>query len=245
MEITWRDLMEDYFGVRLSADKATRWLRLMAEPDAIGSGVSPDELKRVVVWVRKKREGDEYRKTPTLETLIGWVKWYRKETAAARRGYRQDSAEGLVDAVKQAMLKAPDHDARLTLLYDGLPREPTDEERRLMRDLNFPAPRRTLPAPVRAHLRTWLRQRWPDWEAWLGVEMARRHDEFGRLLKRLNKMDVTAENTRALRGGTAAPKAAGSRGPAGADPAPACILHSDSEWAPDADVQQEDSEWTP
>lgn len=96
--IEWYDLMREYFGVSLSVDRAALWIKLLKERDALPD-LSTDELCNVLRWVRKQREGDANRKTPTLEMLIGWVKWYRKEHAINRTGYSVATSEGFVAMV--------------------------------------------------------------------------------------------------------------------------------------------------
>ena len=115
-DLRWFDLFREYYGVNLTRDRAATWMRLMNEPDAL-SDVTEDELCDVLRWVRKKREGDEYRKAPTLEELIGWVKWYRKSKAEARRGVTS-GMDGNIGRIKEMMLKAPDGDTRWDIMCD-------------------------------------------------------------------------------------------------------------------------------
>ena len=115
-DLRWFDLFREYYGVNLTRDRAATWMRLMNEPDAL-SDVTEDELCDVLRWVRKKREGDEYRKAPTLEILIGWVKWYRKSKAEARRGVIS-GMDGNIGRIKEMMLKAPDGDTRWDIMCD-------------------------------------------------------------------------------------------------------------------------------
>jgi hypothetical protein len=117
MNIQWFELMEDYFGVLLSQRKAERWIYLLQQNDALGGNLTEQDLIDTLTWVRKQREGDKNRKIPTLEMLIGWVKWYRKEQAAARRGYNNDGS--LVGQIKNEMLRAPDHVKRWDILCES------------------------------------------------------------------------------------------------------------------------------
>ena len=118
---TWTELMEDFFGVRLSDDKAARWVKLIRDPDAIGTSANEAELCEVLRFVRKQREGESERRAPTLETLIGWVKWYRKNTRARRGGYSDNdqSHEAKMSRCKASMLRSADHSARWEILCDG------------------------------------------------------------------------------------------------------------------------------
>ena len=76
--IRWFDLMREFYGVNLTADRAVTWLRLLKEPDAV-TDTDEDEICNVLRWVRKKRENDGYKTKPNLEALIMWIRWYRKE----------------------------------------------------------------------------------------------------------------------------------------------------------------------
>jgi len=145
-EIRWFDLLREFFGVNLPVDRAATWVRLMNEPDAL-SDASEDELCDVLRWVRKKREGDEYRKNPTLEMLIGWVKWYRKIKAEARRGVT-DGDDGFLGHIKNAMLKAEDNDERWEIMCD-----PTEYGASSNRDTT---------ASECDRLCAWAKTRWPD-----------------------------------------------------------------------------------
>jgi len=113
-DMRWFDLIREYFGVNLTADRAQIWVKLMKEPDAL-TDVTETELCDVLRWVRKKREGDENRKTPNLEMLIGWVKWYRKTKAAERRGI-VDGPDGNIGRIKSMMLKAESLDEKWDIM---------------------------------------------------------------------------------------------------------------------------------
>jgi hypothetical protein len=148
MQITWANILEDLYGVRLDKEKVSRWIVLIQEPDAVGD-ISEAELCEVLRWVRKKREGDQRRQRPTLETLIGWVKWYRKEQAAARRGWRHDTDEGIIGLCKSAMLKAKTNFDRWNIMCDP--------------NIYADAHRSTTVDECR-ELETWAQSRWPEFE---------------------------------------------------------------------------------
>lgn len=116
MNVTWVNLMDDFFGVRISDEKANRWVYLLQQNDALGEDLTEEDLVETLKWVRKQREGDQYRKQPTLETLIGWVKWWRKEQAAWRRGNEPITGIG---RIKAAMLRARDTAERWEILCES------------------------------------------------------------------------------------------------------------------------------
>lgn len=149
IETRWFDLLREFFGVTLSEDRAIRWLKLLKEPDAIGD-VGEKELEQVLRWVRKQREGEENRKTPNLEMLIGWIKWYRKEQAGQRRGYRSNTDQGIMGAVKSAMLNAKSHFLRWDIMCDPV-------------GLGVRVERRTTIEECEV-LDRWAGTQWPDWE---------------------------------------------------------------------------------
>lgn len=113
----WFDLLREFFGVNLNTDRAATWVRLLKEPDALPD-VTETELCNVLRWVRKQREGDSERRVPTLETLIGWVKWYRKESAIARRGYKAGDPNGFTAVVKAKMRQADTNAKRWDIMCD-------------------------------------------------------------------------------------------------------------------------------
>jgi hypothetical protein len=129
MEPRWFELMREYFGVNLTADRVGTWLKLLNAPDGCRD-VTEDELCRVIRWVRQKRERDgEHQKAPTLETLIMWVRWYRKDEAANRRGYNPASPEGYIPAIKALLLAAKDTEERLDIMYEPQKYMETDRDR--------------------------------------------------------------------------------------------------------------------
>ena len=149
-DAAWHDILSEFYGVKLDKRRAVIWLQEMREEDALGR-VTEEELCSTLRWVRKQREGEERRRIPTLEMVIGWVKWYRKEMAASRRGYSHQ--DDVVGAVKAEMLKAGDHETRWNILCDpcsagllrSFERSTTDHEC--------------------AELDDWAAARWPDWRA--------------------------------------------------------------------------------
>ncbi len=115
-DLKWYEIMREHFGVHLTEARAQIWVQEMCLPDAL-KHITDFELGEVLHWVRKKREGQENRQTPTLEMLIGWVKWYRKEHARYRNGKKQyDLGE-----LKAMMQKAGTHTERWNILCNLAP----------------------------------------------------------------------------------------------------------------------------
>jgi|GEM_PF-4540323 len=148
-DIHWYELLTEVFGINLNERRAMIWLQEMRAEDALGR-ITEDELCSALRWVRKQREGEQYRRTPTLEMVIGWVKWYRKEMAGDHRGYRNES--NFVGLLKAEMLKAKDHKTRWNIMCD---------------------PCNCLPGGAKRYtsleecgeLDSWAATRWPDWDA--------------------------------------------------------------------------------
>ena len=139
-EYNWRMYLEDYFGLALSEDKASRWADLLYQDVDVDAA----ELADVVRWVSDRKE-KRFGK-PTLEDVKIWVRWYRKESRAARCGYK--AGDDFIGSVKTAMLKAPDMRRRWDILcspdYEaGLARACTVDECEL--------------------LDAWAARRWSDW----------------------------------------------------------------------------------
>jgi len=139
MQITWYDVMTEVFGLKLTEERASKWLSLLSEPDAIPD-VSEDELCNVLRWARQKREHDKIKKLPTIEMLIMWVRWYRKEQRIERYGASHTSCP-LVTQIQSEMRDAHDHAARWDLMCDGAKTVNQCHE-----------------------LDAWARQEWSDWE---------------------------------------------------------------------------------
>ena len=99
-EIHWFDLFREYYGVALDADRATLWVKEMS---TTVKKITEAELCDVIRWARAKREAEVFSRPPTLEVLIRWIKWFRKEKATGResgdwkRTY-QDIKQDMVDA---------------------------------------------------------------------------------------------------------------------------------------------------
>lgn len=89
----WVSYLEDMMGVRLYDDKWQRWKRWIADTaDGLGEDVRDSEILATLRFIHSKKEPvpDKF----TVKKLISWIKWYRKEECAARKGYRTDTPEG-------------------------------------------------------------------------------------------------------------------------------------------------------
>jgi hypothetical protein len=90
----WVDYLEDCLGVRLYGDKWERWKIWIADEDGLGQVVSDNELLAVLKFV--KGQGEKAPDNMNVDKLMSWIKWYRKESAAERRGYAPDSEQGIL-----------------------------------------------------------------------------------------------------------------------------------------------------
>lgn len=141
----WVGYLEDWFGVRATyGDKWQRWLTWMAESDGLGNEPSGNEILEALKHAHKKgsQAGDKF----TVARLISWIKWYRKEQAAARHGYSPDSAEGNFGRIKNDMLHAETWRDR----WNALCGDPDSRPRRNINECR--------------ELEMWARDRWPDWD---------------------------------------------------------------------------------
>ena len=125
--VQWHELLSEYFGVYMTPAKADTWFRLLMEPDGLPD-TNPDELCAAIRFVRAKRaeenakaergpDSERQRRTkPTLESLIGWVRWYRADRAAERHGLSANTPGGFRAALKAAIANAPDDETRWQIL---------------------------------------------------------------------------------------------------------------------------------
>jgi hypothetical protein len=94
----WFELLHEYFGVYMTESRAKMWLvelRQSTQAGGTGPGTTEDELCQAIRFYRSKTgkgTGDEGRrkKETTLDDLIMWVRWMRKD-ARDRRGAPGDS----------------------------------------------------------------------------------------------------------------------------------------------------------
>jgi len=131
---TWADDLEDRMGIKLYGNKGQRFLAILNAPldeDGMDANTNDMELSRMVAWLAAK---DDVRKPDvlTVETVFGWLKWYRKTRAGERRGFAPDTGDGFMPAVKAAMIRADSAVERWDImcgaLEAGLPRNATLDE---------------------------------------------------------------------------------------------------------------------
>ena len=134
----WHEKLEALYGVKMTEAKARQWYELISE---LTNGVTPALLESVVSWSTSKRQKDD--RAPTVEKLISWVKWYRKEQAQVRHGsYPANSRDGRMARIKDLMEHAKSWTERWNYLCDEC------------KDIN-----------ECYEMDAWARGRWPDWEA--------------------------------------------------------------------------------
>lgn len=89
----WVSYLEDMMGFRLYGDKWQRWKKWIAdETEGLGEDVHDSEILATLRFVRGKKEAVPEKFT--VEKLMSWIKWYRKEECAARKGWRTDTPIG-------------------------------------------------------------------------------------------------------------------------------------------------------
>ena len=117
----WAELLHEYYGVYLTQGRVSLWLaelRRSTQDGGTGPGTSDDELCRAVRFYRAKSdknasEDTRRKKEATLDDLIMWVRWMRKEDRE-RRG-SPGSEDGACSACLDGWVTA----------YRTLPEDPT------------------------------------------------------------------------------------------------------------------------
>ena len=142
-EQTWYQVLEDFYGTKLTDEKATRWINWMKDEKM---NITGEELKRVLLWVHRRLPGDE-KKYPTVSHLISWVRWYRKEAAAAGRR-RPGMPDPTIARIRQHMLEAKDHRQRWNIMCSP--------DRYIDEDMRVPTPQEL------QQLERWAKVQWPD-----------------------------------------------------------------------------------
>lgn len=145
----WATYLEDRMGCRLWADKARRWeLAMDASSDQEGLGGCPSNIELIAV-LQFARDKGKSADGLTVDRLMGWVRWYRKDQREQREGMNgQGSAEEFVAWVKARMLRLADHRARWDAMCD-----PAGEL----------GATRTTTAQECAAIDEWADERWEDW----------------------------------------------------------------------------------
>jgi hypothetical protein len=132
--VQWGRRLEDRIGITMYGNKAERFLNELnrAEEDGgFGADTTDAELCGMVTFI----DGQGTRKPDslTVKQVFSWIKWYRKETAAWRRGYREDTPQGFVRMVQAKMRLAPNSEAAWNIMcspskFAGAGRDTTTEE---------------------------------------------------------------------------------------------------------------------
>ena len=99
----WFDLMHEYFGVYMTEGRANMWLtelRQSTQSGGTGPGTTDDELCRAIRFYRSKTKNaadadNKRKKEATLDDLIMWVRWMRKEDRQSRENPNADGVCGI------------------------------------------------------------------------------------------------------------------------------------------------------
>ncbi len=145
MNSLWNDLLRDYFKVDLDTDEIARWYEELNEE----LHTSPTELKGAIHFAGTHKEKNRFDGKPTLQDLMIWVKWYRKNRREERDGtFSASTQEGFIAMLKSKMLNAASHMDRWNILcqpkhYCNAQRDTTYDECCLLEE--------------------WLEQKYKDW----------------------------------------------------------------------------------
>jgi len=84
-DLRWHDMLHEYYGVFMGKGRPDIWLKLIREPDGCGCHTTESEIVEAIKWVREKLRYDDDggKKQVTLDTLIMWIRWRRKELRKA------------------------------------------------------------------------------------------------------------------------------------------------------------------
>jgi hypothetical protein len=96
---------------------------LLAQPAPVGVGaVTDNEIVAAIRFARaKEASGEKHRKKgeATLNDLIMWIRWQRKEERENRRGHDLDTTAGSMDHQKNRMLRAKSWEERWEILCES------------------------------------------------------------------------------------------------------------------------------
>jgi len=97
--LSWHDMLHEYYGVYMPKGRPELWMQLLQErsPSGCGPHTTPEEVAEAIRWVREKRasERDDKKVDVDLNTLIIWVRWYRKNQRSSSdigEEYKSDCA---------------------------------------------------------------------------------------------------------------------------------------------------------
>ena len=91
----WFDLMHEYFGVYMPVGRPAMWLielRQSTSEGGTGPGTTDDEICRAIRFYKKKTAnaaqdgGERRKKEATLDDLIKWIRWMRKDARQSANG---------------------------------------------------------------------------------------------------------------------------------------------------------------
>lgn len=116
--VSWDKLLHEYYGVYMPKGRPELWLQLIREapPSGCGSHTTESEIAEAIKWVRTKKSADrdDTKINMDLNTLIIWVRWYRKS--------KRNDNDGLGEVVQS---KCGVCDNGWVLCWLNLPANPT------------------------------------------------------------------------------------------------------------------------
>jgi hypothetical protein len=119
----WATLMQEYYGVYMTASRVHTWSTEIEQPAPVGVGTITDvEIVAAIRFARaKEASGEKHRKKgeATLNDLIMWIRWQRKEERESRRGHDVDTTAGSMDHQKNRMLRAKSWEERWEILCES------------------------------------------------------------------------------------------------------------------------------
>lgn len=111
---TWADDLEDRLGIKLYGDKMQRYEAILNAPVSDGgfaANTTNDELRGMVRFLAEKNTGKP--EHITVEKIWSWLRWYRKERSAWRKGYKADTPAGFIAMVWGKMREASNDPLRV------------------------------------------------------------------------------------------------------------------------------------
>ena len=136
----WVGYLEDFFGVKMYGDKHERWLKWMSDSDGLGSEPNGTLILNALKFAYDKGKiaGDKF----TVDRLMMWIRWYRKESAVKSLGtYPEGSREARLAKIKQLIRNARSWTERWNYLC---------EETKNIDECH--------------EIEHWARREWPQWD---------------------------------------------------------------------------------
>lgn len=114
-------LIEAYFGTKLTAEQRKDWVSELMHPEGGVRGLTEEELCQSIRWASDPKNWEQKSKV-TLKNVKTWVYLFRRQQRNGVFGYGDwdDSREAQLSRAKSKMLKAKTHEERWDIICDDV-----------------------------------------------------------------------------------------------------------------------------